>query len=165
MPKYTYTRQRRTPLWLCLLLVVIGAMLFTACGGTTSAAPAPTGVASTPTAVASSPTPIPTAVQPTPTPTVQPKPTPGSEQTVMITDGSNGSFGFSPATLTIKLGTIITWKNVSSAPHTVTSDDGSTFDSGNVDVGSSFSFKFTTAGTFTYHCNIHPYMRATIIVV
>jgi plastocyanin len=154
MLKHTYAFQRKNPLLFCLLLIVVGTLLLTACGGTnvsaTPVVPTPTSVAATPTATASSP--IPTPVQ-------------GSLQTVKITDGSNGSFGFGPTTLTVKVGTTIIWKNVSSVPHTVTSDDGTTFDSGNVAVGGTFRFTFTTTGTYTYHCNIHPYMRATIIVV
>jgi plastocyanin len=47
-------------------------------------------------------------------------------------------------------------------PHTVTSDDGTTFDSGTIPVGGTFRHTFTRAGTFPYHCNYHPYMRATI---
>jgi len=54
---------------------------------------------------------------------------------------------------------------MSSVPHTVTSDDATTFDSGTVAVGGTFHFTFKTAGTFSYHCNIHPYMRSVIIVV
>ncbi len=161
----------------------------------TASATAPATTANTPTVVASTPTPVPTVAQPTPTPTpvqptptpvpvqptptpapVQPTPTPapvqptpkapqGSTQIVMIITNSDGSFVFSPTTLTIKRGTTVIWKNVSSAPHTVTSDDGTTYDSGNVAVGASFHFTFTTAGSFRYHCNYHPYMRSTIIVV
>jgi len=84
----------------------------------------------------------------------------------MIITNSDGSYySFSPANLTIKVGTTVIWKDVSSAPHTVTSDDGTTFDSGTVPVGGSFHFTFKTAGSFSYHCNIHPYMKATITVV
>ena len=84
---------------------------------------------------------------------------------MLITNTSNGSFGFTPAKLAIRVGTTVIWKNRSSAPHTVTSDDGTTFDSGTVAVGGTFHFTFKTAGTFSYHCNIHPYMRSVIIVV
>ena len=79
-------------------------------------------------------------------------------------DNSNGSFGFSPVTLTIRPGTTVTWKNMSPAPHTVTSDDGQAFDSGNIAPGGTFTFKFTAAGNYPYHCNIHPYMRAVVNV-
>jgi hypothetical protein len=46
----------------------------------------------------------------------------------------------------------------------VTSDTG-LFDSGTLNVGNTFSFTFTQAGTFTYHCNIHPMMTGAIVVV
>ena len=92
----------------------------------------------------------------------------GNGQTVMIIIGSSGSFAFSPATLTIKAGTTVTWKNTTSVGHTVTSDDGKSFDSGTSNPiaaqGGTFSFTFTKAGTFAYHCEIHPFMKATIIV-
>jgi amicyanin len=86
----------------------------------------------------------------------------------MITTDSSGSFAFSPATLTIKTGTTVTWKNTTAAAHTVTSDDGKSFDSGTSNPitaqTGTFSFTFTKAGTFAYHCAIHPFMKATIIV-
>ncbi len=92
----------------------------------------------------------------------------GNTQTVMIITNSSGSFAFSPASLTIKAGTTVTWKNTTAASHTVTSDDGKSFDSGasNPIIAQTgmFSFTFTTPGTFAYHCAIHPTMKATIIV-
>jgi plastocyanin len=75
----------------------------------------------------------------------------------------NGTFTFSPTTLKVKVGTTVTWKNTTLVSHTSTSDTG-VWDSGLISPGGSFSFKFTTTGTFTYHCNIHPFMKATIIV-
>ena len=75
----------------------------------------------------------------------------------------NGTFTFSPKTLKIKVGATVTWKNMTQVAHTSTSDTG-VWDSGIIQPGGSFSFKFTTAGTFTYHCNIHPFMMAKIIV-
>ena len=49
------------------------------------------------------------------------------------------------------------------APHTVTADDGS-FDTGKIDPGASATITVDTAGTFAYHCNFHPSMKATITV-
>ena len=161
--KNMYTRSISTRF--CLLMAVVGLVLLAACGGGstpgTSSVTTPTTIANTPTTNASNTTPT---LAPT---TVQPRPTParGSTQVVMIITNSDGSYSFSPAKLTIKIGTTLIWKDVSSAPHTVTSDDGTTFDSGTVSVGSSFRFTFKTAGSFSYHCNIHPYMRATVVVV
>lgn len=73
------------------------------------------------------------------------------------------NFAFNPASLTVKVGDTVTWTNSSSTPHTVTADGGA-FDSGTVAGGAAFQRTFSAAGTFTYHCSIHPSMKATIIV-
>ena len=52
-----------------------------------------------------------------------------------------------------------------SPDHTATSDDGHTFDSGDLAPGSAYSFTFTKAGTFAYHCNVHTFMHGTIKVI
>jgi plastocyanin len=85
---------------------------------------------------------------------------PGSAQNAVTISG----FAFSPATITVPVGTKVTWTNQDSATHTVTADDGKTFDSGGVATGATFSFTFTTAGTFAYHCAIHSSMKANVIV-
>lgn len=83
---------------------------------------------------------------------------------VTITTDSNGVFTFQPATLNISAGTTVAWGNTTQTPHTATSNDGTTFNSGTINPGNSFSFTFRKNGTFAYHCNFHPFMRATIIV-
>jgi plastocyanin len=72
------------------------------------------------------------------------------------------NFSFGPNSLTIKVGTKVTWTNHDSVTHTVTANQGA-FNS-SVSPGSSFSFTFTKAGTYAYHCAIHPSMTATIVV-
>lgn len=72
-------------------------------------------------------------------------------------------FGFSPATLTVKVGDKVTWTNQDAVGHSATADDNS-FDTGILQQGQSGSTSFTKAGTYTYHCSVHPSMRATIIV-
>jgi len=74
------------------------------------------------------------------------------------------NFAFSPKTLTVAPGTTVMWTNKDSAAHTVTSDSGSTLDSGDLSHGKSYAHTFSTAGTYTYHCAIHPYMKATVVV-
>ena len=74
------------------------------------------------------------------------------------------SYSFSPLTITIKSGDSITWTNLDSAPHTVTSDSGSELDSESFSNGNSYSHTFTTAGTYEYYCNIHTSMKGTVIV-
>jgi len=73
------------------------------------------------------------------------------------------NFAFAPATLTVKVGTTVTWTNQDSAAHTVTSDTG-IFDSGNLPQGKSFSYTFAAAGTYPYHCTYHAMMTATVVV-
>ena len=70
---------------------------------------------------------------------------------------------FSPATLTVAVGTTVKWTNKDGIAHTVTSDTG-LFDSKNVNANGVFSYMFMTAGTFNYHCTIHPSMIAKVIV-
>jgi plastocyanin len=64
------------------------------------------------------------------------------------------NFKFTPAQLTVKVGTTVVWTSEDNVPHTVTADDGS-FDSGNLKKGDSFKFTFTKAGKFPYYCAYH----------
>jgi plastocyanin len=72
-------------------------------------------------------------------------------------------FAFNPATIQAKIGQSITWTNQDSTAHTVTLDDKSV-DSGNIAASATFSHSFTQAGSFTYHCAIHPTMKGTVTV-
>lgn len=73
-------------------------------------------------------------------------------------------FGFSPRRLTISRGTRVRWVNTGAVPHTSTSNTGK-WDSGVLAPGDAFSRVFKKAGTFRYHCTIHPtLMRGKIIV-
>jgi plastocyanin len=136
------------PAGFCLIILTLLTFLV-ACGTSTpggSTPPPPTNtVASTPTSSGLAPTPA------TPTPS-------GNGQSVSIIN-----FAFSPAMLSVSVGAKVTWTNNGSVPHTVTADQGA-FDSNALSPGNSFSFTFTKAGTYTYHCKIHPSMTATIIV-
>jgi plastocyanin len=72
------------------------------------------------------------------------------------------NFAFSPATLKAKAGQQVTWTNKQSVAHTVTANAGAF--NHPMPSGATFSFTFTTAGTFAYHCTIHPSMQGTIAV-
>ena len=74
------------------------------------------------------------------------------------------NFTFSPAELTVAVGTEVTWENRDDIPHTVTSEDKTTFASGFLDTGDRFSIRFTTPGTYPYFCSVHPMMTAKVIV-
>src|SRR3954447_25972285 len=75
------------------------------------------------------------------------------------------SYAYSPAALTIKVGTKVTWTNYDTAPHTVTVDSGPVkFNSPTLQKGDSFTYTFTTAGTYSYYCAVHPDMTAKVVV-
>jgi plastocyanin len=73
------------------------------------------------------------------------------------------NFTFEPQKLTVKAGTTVTWKNEDDIPHTVASATKA-FKSKALDTDDSFSFTFTTPGTYEYFCSLHPHMTATIVV-
>lgn len=144
------TRKQHVWVWLSVVALAM-VMLLSACGGTTATSGNNSGSGTTPVA--------------TNTPAGSGS---SSGTTVMIMTDSSGTFAFSPTTLTIKAGTTVVWKNVTSVAHTVTSDDGKSFDSGTSNPvapqSGTFSFTFTKPGTYAYHCSFHPFMKATIIV-
>jgi YVTN family beta-propeller protein len=72
-------------------------------------------------------------------------------------------FAFSPATVTVAPGQPVTWTNTDPVQHTTTSDTPG-WDSGPLAPGANFAHTFTTAGTYAYHCDIHPFMHGTVIV-
>jgi len=75
------------------------------------------------------------------------------------------NFAFSPASITVKKGTTVTWTNKDGATHTVTEVDSQTGpDSGDLASSKSYSFTYTTTGTFKYHCAIHPSMVGSVTV-
>ena len=76
---------------------------------------------------------------------------------------SIAGMAFSPASVTTTVGTTVTWTNNDNMVHTVTADDNS-FDSGSIAVGGTFFRTFSSAGSFAYHCNIHPSMKGTVVV-
>lgn len=73
------------------------------------------------------------------------------------------NFAFSPASLSVKMGTTVTWTNKDTDAHTATAKDG-TFHSTPLNTGQSYSFTFTKPGTYSYYCTIHPFMVATVVV-
>jgi plastocyanin len=74
------------------------------------------------------------------------------------------NFSFKPANITIKRGTKVRWINKDSTAHTVTANKMRSFDSGRLGPGKSYTHTFNSAGKKRYHCNIHPDMRASVVV-
>ena len=71
---------------------------------------------------------------------------------------------FSPATIEIKKGDTVEWKNDDITPHTATSATSATFDSGSIASDAVWQHTFKDAGNFPYTCTFHPVMKGTIIV-
>lgn len=92
---------------------------------------------------------------------VPPASTPSASTPLAV--GISG-FVFVASDLKVKVGDTVTWTNNDSAPHTVTADDGKTFASSTLSQGGTFSFTFTTPGTFAYHCAVHPSMKGVVVV-
>jgi plastocyanin len=89
----------------------------------------------------------------------------GTSSSVSIPVGASvlGTAAFAPDALTVDAGTTVTWTNTDSVAHTSTSN-ATGWDSGIVAPGGQFSHSFQTAGTFQYHCAIHPGMVGTVVV-
>src|SRR6266852_5967268 len=73
------------------------------------------------------------------------------------------NFSFGPGTLTVAVGTTVTWTNRDDIPHTVVSTDG-VFKSKVLDTDEKFSYTFAKPGTFPYFCSIHPKMTGKVVV-
>ena len=73
------------------------------------------------------------------------------------------NFVFGPQTLTVPVGTTVTWTNSDDIPHTSVSTDG-VFKSKVRDTDEKFSYTFAKAGTYPYYCTIHPKMIGQIVV-
>jgi LPXTG-motif cell wall-anchored protein len=91
-------------------------------------------------------------------PAPQPKAIAAASGSVTIAD-----FSFSPASLTINQGDTVTWTNNGPTPHSATANGGE-FNSGILKAGQSSSHTFSQAGTYSYYCQPHPYMKGTIVV-
>jgi len=73
------------------------------------------------------------------------------------------NFVFGPQTLTVPVGTTVTWTNSDDIPHTSVSTEG-VFKSKVLDTDEKFSYTFTKAGTYPYYCTIHPKMTGKVVV-
>ncbi len=77
-------------------------------------------------------------------------------------------FKYAPVSISVAVGTTITWTNRDSAPHTATSGASPTpdglFDTDVINKGQSKTIKASKRGTFEYYCSLHPFMHATVTV-
>ena len=71
---------------------------------------------------------------------------------------------YSNPNLQVVVGTKVIWTNNDNMIHTVTANNNS-FDSGDIGMGGTYSYTFTSAGTYAYHCKYHSSMTGVIVVV
>jgi LPXTG-motif cell wall-anchored protein len=91
-------------------------------------------------------------------PAPQPKAIAAASGSVTIAD-----FSFAPGSITINQGDAVTWVNNGPTPHSATANGGE-FNTGILKAGQSGSHTFSQAGTFSYFCEPHPFMKGTVVV-
>jgi amicyanin len=101
-----------------------------------------------------------TAITPTVSPSVASLPVVGDEQVAIK------NLEFTPASITVKSGSTVTWTNMDDVPHTVTStgQPPAAINSPTLQKGDTFRFTFNQAGTYNYICTIHTFMKGTVTV-
>ncbi len=109
---------------------------------------------------APAPLPTPTNVPPAPPASPNPSPIPPAPVSVEILN-----YQYSPKTISVKVGTTVTWTNKDTIPHTVTaSGSNGGPDSTLFGLNGTYSYTFDKAGTYDYYCKPHPYMKGTVVV-
>jgi len=93
-----------------------------------------------------------------------PSPGGGNADLIITIVAENGSMSFSPNPATVNAGQRVAWRNSAGTTHTATQNSGG-FDTGNIASGAtSGSINMPAAGTFGYHCSLHPAMVGTLTV-
>lgn len=126
------------------------------CGGVAlvGCAPAAAGAPA-----ADGPTPVPPSALSTIPPANPPHPTDANGGPQVTIE----NFNYVSATVTVPAGTTVVWTNADDVQHTVTASDNS-FSSPPVDTNGQYSYTFSTPGTYTYFCAIHPFMAGKVVV-
>lgn len=84
--------------------------------------------------------------------------------TAAKTVSATSDLKFDPTSVTVKAGDVIQWTDTGSVPHNVTFDSYPDLTSQNMAQGDTWQVKITVAGTYAYHCTIHPGMDGQITV-
>ena len=88
----------------------------------------------------------------------------GTADVTITIVAENGSMSFNPNPSTVNVGQRVDWRNSTAAIHTATQNGGA-FDTGSINAGStSAPITMGTAGSFDYHCSLHPDMVGTLTV-
>jgi len=140
--------------YLLFMAVVLVAAPLLVAGCTSSSNPSP----SPSTATVSATTTTATSNASTSIATSSPSPSASAASTVVVQ-----GFSFQPASITIQTGASVTWQNDDPVSHQIVSNTNA-FSSPVLNTGGSYTHVFDQAGTYPYHCGIHPYMTGLITV-
>jgi len=125
--------------WAAALGLVVAAGGLAACGGASHAATKPAAAAANGA-------------------------TPSSAAPVATSAVTIDNFSFSPAAITVKAGTRVTWTNRDEEPHSVVSSEEPMHSPTLAGNATTFSHTFAKPGTYHYNCGIHPFMQGTVEV-
>jgi plastocyanin len=143
----------------CGGLLILG---LAACGGSSHAA-TPNSAAQAPGTVLPSPStsmPSMPAMNMGPTSSDPPASAPAAATTKVVIN----NFAFSPAKITVKAGTTVSWVNKDEEPHTVFSQAAGMRSQTLAGTSNTYAHTFMKAGTYGYNCTIHPFMHGTVVV-
>lgn len=73
------------------------------------------------------------------------------------------NFAYVPASVTVHAGDTVAFVNDDDEAHTVTAVDKS-FASGGLDTGDTWKHVFAKPGSYKYFCELHPFMKGTVVV-
>src|SRR5665647_3010871 len=136
------------------VVLVAAPLLVAGCTSTSNPSPSPS------TATVSTATTAATSNATTSIATSSPNPSTSAASQTVVMQG----FTFQPASITIQTGASVTWRNDDSVSHQIVSNTNA-FSSPVLNAGGSYTHVFDQAGTYSYHCGIHPYMTGTITAV
>ncbi len=135
------------------VVLVAAPLLVAGCTSTSNPSPSPS------TAIVSATTTTATSNVGTSTATSSPSPSASAGSQTVVIQG----LSFQPASLTIQKGASVTWRNDDSVSHQIVSNTNA-FSSSVLNAGGSYTHVFDQAGSYPYHCGIHPFMTGTITV-
>ena len=95
---------------------------------------------------------------------LQPSSASGQDTKSAPTEVRVDNFSFTPDTLNVPANSTVTWTNKDDIPHGIAATGNAFKRSNAMDTDDTYSFTFTTPGTYQYFCYIHPHMTGTIVV-
>lgn len=79
--------------------------------------------------------------------------------------GNGDDAYFAPSSITVAVNATVIWTNQDrGVVHNVVSTSETSFNSGDINPGATWSFTFTNPGTYTYFCSYHPWMTGSVTV-